>query len=246
MLKTFQQIPSNPLIAQARRFSFCFRSLVAREPALSFLYQPYLWWGQIKRKAAGHNLEEGLLLPDTQLVIDGFQGSANSFAASAFINSQTQTVKVMHHRHAPFLIIQAIEQKIPVLLTIRQPKETVLSLTSRWPHISINDALRSYIGFYRKLLPYAPNLIVSDFDLTTQHLDCVVQTLNTKYDTNFDRVDIARVNIERNKKTVISSHRKAIKEEKRKEFQLAENIQLLKQAEEVYQEFEKFSRQIKL
>lgn len=243
MLKTFQQFPSNPLIAKARRFSFCFRSLVAREPALWFLYQPYLWWGQIKRKAAGHNLEDGLLLPETQIVIDGFQGSANSFAATVFINSQTQPVKVMHHRHAPLLIIKAVEKKIPVLLTIRQPRETVLSLTSRWPHISISDALISYIGFYRKLLPYTSHLVVSNLEFTTQRLDQIIQIINNRYGTNFDMVNNTQINHEKNKYTDISSHRNHLKKEKSKEFQLVKNIQLLKEADAIYEKFEQQAQQ---
>ena len=243
MLKTFQQFPSNPLIAKARRFSFCFRSLVAREPALWFLYQPYLWWGQIKRKATGHNLEDGLLLPDTQIVIDGFQGSANSFAATVFISSQMQPVKVMHHRHAPLLIIKAVEKKIPVLLTIRQPRETVLSLTSRWPHISISDALISYIGFYKKLLPYTSHLVISNFEFTTQRLDYMIQVINNQYDTNFDIVNNTKINQETSKHTDIFSSRNTLKKEKSKEFQLAKNIQLLTEAEAIYEKFEQRAQQ---
>lgn len=228
------------MLNQLRTISFSFHSLVSREPALWLLYQPYLLWGQMKRKACGHNLTEGLLLPDTELVIDGFPGSANSFAVSAFVKSQTQPVKLMHHRHAPVLILRAIEQKIPVLLTIREPFGTVLSVTSRWPHISVTQALQSYIGFYSKLKPYSYHFIVSTFDLTTQHLDRMIEAVNINFNTHFDLVDMMAVKTEQKDK--ISNYqqlenRQTVRERKKKEFALEKNDRLLKKAQDLYQDF---------
>lgn len=237
------------MIDRLRRISFFYRSLVAREPALWLLYQPYLLWGQMKRKAAGHNPREGLLLPDTELVIDGFQGSANSFAVSAFVKSQTQPVQLMHHRHAPVLIIRAIEQKIPVLLTIREPFGTVLSVTSRWSHITVTQALQSYIGFYSKLKPYSSHYVVSTFDLTTQHLDRIIEAVNRNFETHFDLVDMMAVKAEQ--KSKISNHqqlenRQTVRERKKKEFALEKNTRLLQKAQDLYQYFEILAQNVQM
>lgn len=218
---------------------FSFRSLVAREPALWLFYQPYIFWDKQKIK---HSIpvRERVVLPDTELVIDGFQGSANSFATVAFKQSQTQTVKLAHHMHSPAQIIQATKKNIPVLLTLREPQATVLSLTSRWPYISVTAGLRSYIAFYTKLRPYAAKHIVSNFDITTQRLDLVIEALNTKFDTHFDPVDIAKVNVELRAKTRSleeTAKRAPVKQAKLKAFSTEQNIQLLAQANQVYQDY---------
>ena len=173
-------------------------------------------------------------------MIDGFQGSANSFATEAFKQSQTQYVKLAHHLHSPAQIIKAIEKDIPVLLTIREPEGTVLSLTSRWPYITVTQGLQSYIGFYAKLQDYAPHYVISTFKQTTQHLDCVVQKVNAKFGTHFDVVDVDIADAELKAKHSPESEvrRRALKQEKRKELAIEKNTFLLAQANELYQTFE--------
>jgi len=142
------------MINQLKKISFSFRSLVAREPTLWVLYRPYIWWAQIKQYTAGADPKECIIRSDTELVIDGFQGSANSFFTQAFKASQTHPVTLAHHMHSPAQIIQAVEQNIPIILTIRDPVGSVISLTRRWPYITVTQGLSSYIAFYTKVSRY--------------------------------------------------------------------------------------------
>lgn len=243
MLKTIIKIQSSPQMNLLRQFSFSYHSLVSREPMFWYLYQPYILWGKIKRKAlTPDEVNEGLLLPDTELVIDGFQGSANSFATVAFKYCQTKPVRLMHHCHAPVLIIKAIQQQVPVLLTVRQPIDTVLSLTSRWPHISITQALKSYIGFYTKLKPYSSQCVISTFTQTTQQLDQVIDVINHRFSTKFNLVNVDLANSECRKKVSDSpkraAQRKALKEEKYKELLMQKNQALVLKAQHLYQYYE--------
>jgi hypothetical protein len=240
MFKLIWKIQRSSLMNMPRTLSFSFRSLVSREPGLWLLYQPYIWWVQMKRKATNLDPKESVIHQYTEMVIDGFQGSANSFATEAFKRSQTRHVNLSNHLHSPAQIIQAIKQDIPILLTIREPGDTVVSLTSRWPHVSVTQGLRSYIGFYNKLKPYTANCIISTFDQTTQHLDQVLAKVNVKFGTKFDLVDVVQSNAFREEKERDSekeARRKIIKQEKRKDLDLAKNTQLLTQANEVYQYF---------
>ncbi|WP_040484572.1 hypothetical protein [Lyngbya aestuarii] len=247
-MNTFQfirEIQQTSLMNLPRRLSFSFRSLVAREPNYWFLYQFYIWWGQMKKKAINASPEERIVSPSTELVIDGFQGSANSFATAAFKFAQTKEVKLAHHLHSPAQIIQAIEQNIPVLLTIREPEGTVLSLTSRWPHVSVAQALQSYIAFYTKLEPYAPHYVVSTFEQTTQCLDQVMQKINHQFERNFDIIDVEKANQEcrpqANYDTDIPSQRHIIKREKKKDIMSDKNVLLLSEAKDLYKRFEQLS-----
>lgn len=228
------------LINKPRQLSFSFRSLVAREPKLWLLYQPYLAWSKIKLIAVGDDSQERMITSNTELIIDGFQGSANSFATVAFQISQKRHVKLAHHLHAPSQIIQAIEKKIPVLLTVREPFGTVLSLVSRWPYISVTQGLKSYIGFYQKLEPYASNYVVSTFEQTTKNLDSVIEAVNTKFATNFDVVDVEKANTEIRAKFASEKEtkRKILKQEKKKDFATANNTKLLEEANSLYQKYQ--------
>ncbi|WP_204140540.1 hypothetical protein [Halomicronema sp. CCY15110] len=180
----------NSLLFPIRKIGFTVRSTISQDPKYASLYTPFIVWGQFKGKLRGKEDSESTVTTSTELVIDGFQGSANSFATVAFRYFQDKPVQLAHHLHAPVLIISAVEKAIPVLLTVREPEGTVMSLTSRWPYVSVVQALRSYIGFYGCLLPYASECIISDFSTTTKGLDRIIAALNVKYSTNFALVNV--------------------------------------------------------
>lgn len=167
------------------RLKFEFRSLVAREPWLSALHRPVIWWTQYKMN--GHiDTSECLVTPETEFVLDGFQGSGNSFATVAFKYAQTEPVHLAHHLHSPAQIIKAVELRIPILVTLREPANAVVSLVSRWTDVSLRQGLRSYIGFYEKIEPFVDHMVISPFEQTTQHLDRVFKTVNDRFETRFD------------------------------------------------------------
>jgi hypothetical protein len=222
-----------------RQLIFIIRSLVAREPKLKLLYLPYIIWDLKKFKSLGLNPQERLVNNNTELVIDGFQGSANSFASFVFRKSQTKYVKIAHHMHSPSQIIQAIRKNIPVLLVIREPKDAIISLTSRWSYISVDRGLKSYISFYSKLEPYAANYIVSTFDQTTKNFDRVVEKINAKFATKFDVVDM----VQANKWKPPQGERKKRKKEKNREFDRELNNSLLEKATAIYEKFKMLAEQ---
>src|SRR5918999_5771267 len=63
---------------------------------------------------------------DTEIVIEGFPRSANSFAVAAFARAQGRKPKIAHHVHAPAQVIAAARAGIPAIVLIRNPEEAVL------------------------------------------------------------------------------------------------------------------------
>ena len=220
---------------------FNFRSLVAREPMLKFLYLPYIIWDRRKFKSLGQNPQERIVENDTELVIDGFQGSANSFAANVFQKSQSRYVRIAHHLHSPAQIIEAARKNIPILLVIREPEKAILSLTSRWSYISVSQGLKGYISFYSKLEPYLTRCVVSTFEQTTKDYDRVIEKVNQKFGTKFDVVDMKQADLLKPPQ----GERKKKKQNKQAEFERKENVKLLEQARAKYQIFEQVALQIK-
>lgn len=176
------------------RLKFEFRSRVAREPWLSPLHRLIVWWTQYKM--IGHiDVHECRVGPKTEFVLDGFQGTANSFATRAFKYAQEDSVRIAHHLHSPAQIIEAVQRDIPTLVTLRNPKDAVASLISRWPYVTPRQGLRSYVKFYRKIEPYTEDFVVSPFDQTTQHLDRVLRAVNKQFGTQFDIFEHSKENV---------------------------------------------------
>ena len=234
-----------------KKLKFEYTSLVGREPILAPLYWPNIWWQQYKiwryYRDKGASLTECFVHRNTEFVLDGFQGSANSFAADAFKASQTRTVRVAHHMHAPAQIIKAVRRSIPTMVTIREPYGTVLSLTSRWPHVSVRQALRSYIGFYEKIEPYREDYVLSTFDQTTEHLDLVIQRVNDRFGTDFDIYEdpLQRMEARHGPEKASASERRkreARKAEKAGELESPKCTNLLEDARNLYRRMEETVR----
>ena len=205
---------------------------------LAPLNWPVIWWTQHKNRGI-INTNECLVGKDTEFVIDGFQGSGNSFATVAFKRSQIKTVRLAHHLHSPVQIIKAAKRGVPVLLTLRDPKGAAISLTSRWPYVTLSQAVRGYCHFYEKLEPYADSLLVSPFDLTTKHLDTVLTKVNHRFNTDFGIFDYSDENVKavRNPDSLSSDKelkRSALKAEKKKQFEEEVDRALIERAERIY------------
>ena len=221
------------------QFKFEVRSLLAREPLLAPFNWPVIWWTQHKNRGI-IDVNECLVSKDTEFVIDGFQGSGNSFATVAFKKSQENPVRLAHHLHSPVQIIKAAKKGIPVLLTIREPKGAAISLTSRWPYVSLNQAVRGYCNFYEKLEPHVDSLLVSPFELTTKHLDTVIQRVNERFKADFGVFQYTDQNMKelRNPDALASEEevkRSALKAEKKKHFEKVVDKELITRAQKIYQ-----------
>jgi hypothetical protein len=179
----------NALRAYVLRLKFAVRSTVAREPGLALLHRPVIWWQQYKilryYRRHGATIRDCVVGAHTDFVLDGFQGSGNSFAAAAVERSQERSVQLAHHMHAPAQIIAGVRRGLPTLVTLRPPTGAVASLTSRWPYVTLPQALRCYARFYRKIEPYAEGFVISPFAKTTGALGEVIRTVNQRFGTDF-------------------------------------------------------------
>lgn len=121
----------------------------------------------------------------TQLVIDGFPRSANTFAVLAFEQAQENKVSIAHHMHVPAQIIRAAEYRIPSLVLIRNPKDAVASYVMKRPKLKISDAIKSYTRFYKVVQKYSDSYVMATFEEVTMDFAEVVNRLNLKFGTEF-------------------------------------------------------------
>jgi len=127
----------------------------------------------------------GVLSDETELVIEGYMRSANTFSTVAFQTSQPQPVRLAHHLHAPAQIIAAAHMGIPALVPVRAPRDAAISVTIRSPQVTLRQALQAHVRFHEAILPYRDAIHVGLFDDVTTDLGTVIQAMNERFGTSF-------------------------------------------------------------
>jgi hypothetical protein len=128
-----------------------------------------------------------IVTPDTQLVIEGFPRSGNSFARRAFVMAQNESfdkTRLAHHMHVPAQVVRAVQWQIPTLVLIRKPRDAVLSFAV-WDPISVEQALRYYISFYETSEKYRDAYVLGLFEEVTEDFGQVIKHINDKFGTTF-------------------------------------------------------------
>jgi hypothetical protein len=124
----------------------------------------------------------------TEIVIEGYPRTGNTFAVIAFQQAQPRVVSIAHHVHAPAPIIEASRHRTPALVLIRAPEEAVLSFVLRLPELTLRQALRSYVRFYRPLVRArigGAAFVVGRFEDVVGDLGAVIREVNGRFGTTF-------------------------------------------------------------
>ncbi|MGF1512402.1 MAG: hypothetical protein ACFB5Z_01710 [Elainellaceae cyanobacterium] len=121
----------------------------------------------------------------TDLVIEGFPRSANTFAVAAFKCAQNKELEIAHHMHVSAQVIRASKLNIPTIVLIREPKDAVISLVIRDPSVSLDHALKMYVIFHETILPYKSSFILAPFETVINNYSTVIERLNLKFNTSF-------------------------------------------------------------
>lgn len=120
----------------------------------------------------------------TDLVIEGYPRSANSFAVAAFRRAQRREVNVADHLHVPAQIMRAAEWDIPAIVLLRSPRDAVASLVTRDP-ISVKQALEYYVSFYETVEKHRKSYVLATFEEVTGDYGAVIERVNRRFGTDF-------------------------------------------------------------
>ncbi len=147
------------------------KTIVAKYPAIAL---------PIARRRHGFPVDR-----HTEIVIEGFPRSGNTFAYTAFVMAQPSLVRAAGRVHAPAQLIAAARWGIPGIVLIRHPEEAIPSFLIRHPRTGVRRAMRGWLRFYEPLLPYLGKLVVGTFDQVTTDFGEVVARVNERFGTNF-------------------------------------------------------------
>lgn len=125
--------------------------------------------------------------PDTDIVIEGFPRSGNTYAVAAFALAQPQPLRIARHLHAPAQLLLAMRHGVPALLIVRRVPDPVLSVVLREPYLTVARALRWYVDFHESLLAHRTSFECAAFDEVLTCYGDVIDRVNRRYGTSFTR-----------------------------------------------------------
>jgi hypothetical protein len=161
---------------------------------------PAIYFNLVRLLRTRQNLRTRVVTPDTQLVIEGFPRSGNTFARRAFVMAQGEKfdrTRIASHLHVPAQVVQAARWQIPTLVLIRRPRDAVLSF-ALWNPISVDQALSYYRSFYETVEMYRDAYVLGHFEEITEDVGQVIKRVNGKFGTTFslfrhDEENVGRV-----------------------------------------------------
>ena len=154
----------------ARRAAWEVRTIAGRSPTLSRLL--------VRRSGE-------LVTGETEICIEGFPRCGNTFAVVAFQAAQLRTISIAHHVHAPGSVLIAVRMEKPAIVLIREPEEAALSLMVRLRYLTAGQALRSYVAFYRPLLPHLRRFVVGPFAVVVSDFGSIIRRVNQRFGADF-------------------------------------------------------------
>lgn len=124
----------------------------------------------------------------TDIVIEGFPRSANTYAVAAFQHANPDA-QIASHLHSARAVLAGVRQELPVLVLIRDPVEAAASLMVFWPGVRPRQALRHYCAFYESLGDVRQAVTVATFPDVVDNYATVLRRVNARFRTSFALYD---------------------------------------------------------
>lgn len=140
---------------------------------------------------------EVYLTPETEVLIEGYPRSGNSFAEAAFVFAQRPREVVMaHHAHAAGHVLSALAARIPAVVLFRDPVDAAASFIEETEGgISAGVALKEYVQFHSPLLARQTEILFVSFEDVTSDFPGLIRRLNGKFDTDFSTYEQTDENV---------------------------------------------------
>jgi len=114
---------------------------------------------------------------DTDVVIEGFPRSANTFLVHALELAVNGNIKIAHHLHDPCQIRCAVHRQIPCFVIVRDPLDAVVSWKLKAPYMDTELMLRIYGTFYRYAIRFEQSIIFLHYSDVVSHPKAVVSEI---------------------------------------------------------------------
>lgn len=161
---------------------------------------PQLYLTLLRIKRTGHWSQRWVVCSDTDITIEGFPRSGNSFARAAFMAAQPEKLRIATHVHSAAQVRHSVKFGVPTMVLLRAPADACLSLVAldyeitgvNADDISTEEAtqtiianLEAYERFYRDTLTVYDSVVIAEFSIVTNNYERIIQRINQQHDTAF-------------------------------------------------------------
>ena len=137
------------------------------------------------------------LTESTDLVIEGFPRSGNTFTTFAIQDASRYELTIASHVHQPSQIKLALGRGLPTVLVIRDPLSALASHLVYDHRFSTSSVIGEYCSYHRQLVPYAERLFICEFDEVTSDISSVIDRINCRYSLQIPPFDNEPSNVKR-------------------------------------------------
>ena len=138
---------------------------------------------------------KGAIHKGTEIVIEGFPRSANTFAVLAFNFAQGRRVPMARHLHVESQIIRGVKLGVPIIILIRNPIDAIGSLMKMCPS-SEKEYAMEYVKFYSTAMRFSEHIVFAEFKQVTTDFGRVIKKVNEKFSTDFKPFLHSKENVE--------------------------------------------------
>ena len=127
-------------------------------------------------KHFNQRLYKNLAKESTQLIIEGFPRSANTFLVHATEQASSLPIQIAHHLHDPIQAKIGLEHKIPTVIILRDPLSSFISFKLKSPHLPVSVMYKIYMSFHHQVNKiHNENIHFVRYEDVTQKPNDVVQ-----------------------------------------------------------------------
>ena len=121
----------------------------------------------------------------TEIVIDGFPRSANTYGLYALQDAVGETCEVRGHTHSACTLLNAADAGVPAIAVVRDPDDAVASLIQMVDGMTPAIAYHAYARFHTTLRRRVGSIYIAPFDEVTGDFGRTMRGMNVKFGTSF-------------------------------------------------------------
>ena len=165
--------------------------------------QPMLYRASLKLRGVDLSY---FVCRDTELLIAGYGGSANTYATYAILEN-CPNINLAHHLHVAAQVVKAAQLQTPCLVLARHPVDAISSLTTRnaleFSIEGLGWALLDYQNYYDSIVGCRDSFVSCGFRDVIEDYSAVIQKVNERFGTNLS----VPVNGSDASKKIIATHK---------------------------------------
>lgn len=151
---------------------------------------------------------EKQITDSTNLVIEGFPRSGNTFTVFALRHVYGDRVSIASHVHHPGQIKEAVHRGLPCVLVVRPPIDTLASYLIAGPHGRPRQVLKEYRYYHREVARLADDVVVATFDQVTNDPAAVVARVARRWSLPLEPFTLSAADTEAIFERISAEHRR--------------------------------------